>query len=122
MDANQRECLDEHLICVYLCPFAVENSTSRFVFFNKDFVRIAVLSKVGFQSPTKFHEEPFWFFTDFSGNLIAFSACKSSLVRCWRGIAAGRGYAVFRLKLGTTNTRAEVCSTAFKRNLPKWKP
>ena len=58
MDANQRECLDEHLICVYLCPFAVENSTSRFVFFNKDFVRISVLSKVGFQSPTKFHEEP----------------------------------------------------------------
>ena len=66
MDANQRECLDEHLICVYLCPFAVENSTSRFVFFNKDFVRISVLSKVGFQSPTKFHEEPnykeiYWF-------------------------------------------------------------
>ena len=50
MDANQRECLDEHLSCVYLCPFAVENSTSRFVFFNKDFVRISVLSKVGFQS------------------------------------------------------------------------
>ena len=47
MDANQRECLDEHLICVYLCPFAVENGTSRFVFFNKDFVRISVLSKVG---------------------------------------------------------------------------
>ena len=60
MDANQRECLDEHLICVYLCPFAVENSTSRFVFFNKDFVRISVLSKVGFQLPTKFHEEPCW--------------------------------------------------------------
>ena len=30
MDANQRECLDEHLIRVYLRPFAVENSTSKF--------------------------------------------------------------------------------------------
>ena len=28
MDANERECLDEHLIRVYLRPFAVKNSTS----------------------------------------------------------------------------------------------
>ena len=35
------------------------------------------------------------------------------------GSPLGRGNAVFRLKLGTTNTYAEVCSAAFKRNLAK---
>ena len=46
----------------------------------------------------------------------------SNLLCCLRGVAACKKCAAFRLKLGTTNTRAEVRSTAFKRNRSKWKP
>ena len=73
------------------------------------------------------HGVPKWFFTELSGKLrdfIKFDAClgkaKPSLLGCRRVIAAGQRSAVFRLKLGTTNTRAEVRSTAFKRNHAKW--
>ena len=38
MDANQRECLDEHLIRVDSRPFAVKNNASSLAFVSNDFL------------------------------------------------------------------------------------